>query len=142
MGTYVADEQYSSFGLSVGQGPQAKLYPYNLLLKKEIVNDVVPPHPVVVVIDSVHKQAMAFSRKIGDQNLLFVPARAKTPGTPLMRDEATGTSWDRFSGEAIEGPLRGKSLLPLISVPWLRDRWRQIYKEGTIYQGPSTIQTP
>ena len=142
MGTYVADEQSSSFGLSVGQGPQAKLYPYDLLLKKEIVNDVVPPHSVVVVIDPVHMQAMAFSRKIGDQELLFVSAEAKNPGTPLMRDKTTGTSWDRFSGQAIDGPLRGKSLLPLVSVPWLRDRWRQIYKEGIIYEGPSTVQKP
>jgi len=140
--TYVADEQSSAFGLSVGQGPKAKLYPYDLLLKEEIVNDVVPPFSVVVVIDPVHKQAMAFSRKIDDKNLVFLPAKAKAPGTPLMRDEATGTLWDRFSGKAIDGPLKGKLLLPLISVPWLQDRWRQIYREEVVYQGPQSAQEP
>lgn len=142
MGTYVADEQYSAFGLSVGQGPQAKLYPYDLLLKEEIVNDLVTPHAVVVVIDPAHKQAMAFSRTVGDKTLVFTPAKAKEAGKSLMRDEATGTLWDRFSGKAIEGPLKGNSILPLISVPWLQERWRQIYQEGIIYQGSPAAHRP
>ncbi len=142
MGTYVADQHYSAFGLSVGLGPQAKLYPYDLLLKEEIVNDLVTPYSVVVVIDPAHKQAMAFSRTVGDKTLIFKPAKAKASGKLLMRDGATGTLWDRFSGEAIEGPLKGKSILPLISVPWLQERWRQIYQDGIIYQRSPSPQKP
>ncbi len=137
MGTYVADRHFSEFGLSVGQGPQAKLYPYDLLLKEQIVNDFVPPHPVVVVIDATHKEAMAFSRKFGDETLTFKPLKGKQSATQLMRDQETGTQWDRFSGKAIEGRLKGQSILPLIAVPWLKERWRQIYNNGIVYQGSS-----
>jgi len=140
MGTYTADEQFSLFGLSVGQGPQAKLYPHDLLLKQEVVNDVVTPHALVVVIDPTHKQAMAFSRKIDDRTLTFEPVKGKSPAALLMRDREIGTLWDRFSGKAVEGRLRGKVILPLISVPWLEDRWREIYPNGIIYQDPSSTQ--
>lgn len=136
MGTFVADRHFSEFGLSVGQGPQAKLYPYDLLLKEEIVNDFVPPHPVVVVIDPTHKEAMAFSRKVGDETLTFKPVKNKQAASRLMRDQETGTVWDRFSGKAIEGPFKGQSILPLIAVPWLKERWRQIYNNGIIHQNP------
>lgn len=134
MGTYVADRHAAEFGLSVGQGPQAKLYPYDLLIKQEVVNDVVTPHAVVAVFDPIHKEAMAFSRKIDNQTLTFEPAKAKSPRTLLMRDRETGSLWERLSGKAIGGELEGKSILPLISVPWLKERWRQIYPEGLIYR--------
>ncbi len=61
MGTYVADRYASELGLSVGQGPTAKLYPFDILLEKPVVNDVVGPYPILVVMDPVNKQAMAFS---------------------------------------------------------------------------------
>lgn len=33
----------------------------------------------------------------------------------IMRDEETGTWWQQVSGEAIQGPLRGKKLVPVLS---------------------------
>ena len=45
----------------MGQGPTAKLYPFDILLEKPVVNDVVGPYPILVVMDPVNKQAMAFS---------------------------------------------------------------------------------
>lgn len=137
MGAYVAHDQSSALGLSVGQGPEAKLYPFEVLLKREVVNDRVEPYAVVVVIDPVQKQALAFSRKMGDKTLTFKPERARSPDNPLMRDQETGSLWERLSGRAIEGPLKGSEILPLISVPWLKDRWRQIYQGGMVYSSGS-----
>lgn len=135
MGAYIAEDSFSALGLSVGQGPDAKLYPFDLLLKREVVNDKVEPYSVVVVIDPAEKQALAFSRKVGDRVLTFEPAKARDPEIPLMRDRETGSLWERLSGRAVEGPLKGQEILPLISVPWLTERWRQIYEGGGVYQG-------
>lgn len=142
MGTYVANRQPSEFGLSVGQGPEAILYPYDTLLKREIINHVVAPHALVVVIDPEHKEAMAFSRRVGERTLFFQPAVRNTAERLLMRDRETGSLWDRLSGKAIEGPLKGKSIVPLISVPWLKERWRQIYKDGVVYREPAPFNKP
>jgi len=135
MGTYVADRYASKLGLSVGQGPTAKLYPFDILLEEPVVNDVVGPHPILVVMDSVNKQAMAFSRNVSNRVLTFEPVKVGDSTTPLMRDQETGSVWNRVSGRAIEGPLKGAEALPLISVPWLKERWRQIYEAGMEYQG-------
>jgi len=134
MGTYVADRNFAEFGLSVGQGPQAKLYPYDLLAKRQVVNDTVAPHALVVAFDPAHKQAMAFSRKLGAQDLSFEPGKEPNPRSLIMRDRETASLWDRLSGKAVEGKMKGKSLQPLIAVPWLKERWRQIYPEGIVYK--------
>lgn len=134
MGTYVADRNFAEFGLSVGQGPQAKLYPFDRLLKHEIVNDTVTPHALVVVFNPAHKEAMAFSRKVDDKTLTFELAKDGSPVGLAMRDRETGSTWDRLSGKASAGKLKGKSLLPLIGVPWLKERWRQIYPQGIVYK--------
>lgn len=77
---------------------------------------------------------MAFSRKTDNQTLTFEPAKTKSPGILLMRDRETGSLWERLSGKAIDGMLKGRVILPLISVPWLKERWRQIYPDGVIYK--------
>ncbi len=135
MGTYVADRYASELGLSVGQGPTAKLYPFDILLEKPVVNDVVGPYSILVVMDPVNKQAMAFSRKVSDRVLTFKPIKAVDNATPLMSDQETGSVWNRLSGRAIEGPLKGAEVLPMISVPWLKERWRHIHEKGAEYQG-------
>lgn len=136
MGRYIADRQPSQLGLSVGQGPKARLYPFDVLLQEQVVNDVVAPRQIMVVMDRATKQAMAFSRKVADRVLTFEPLKARDKETPLMRDRETGSVWNRMSGRAIDGPLKGTEVSPLISVPWLKERWRQIYEGGTVYRSP------
>ena len=135
MGTYVGNSQPSGLGLSVGQGPKAKLFPFDILLKEEVVNEMVGPHQIVVVMDPSTREALAFSRKVNARVLTFKPIKGRSKGAPLMRDQETGSVWNRLSGQAIEGPLKGAGVLPLISVPWLIERWRQIYQTGPVYRG-------
>jgi hypothetical protein len=74
---------------------------------------------------------------VGDEILTFKPLNEKQSPSRLMRDQETGTLWDRVSGKAIEGRLKGQSILPVIAVPWLKERWRQIYDKGIIYKSSS-----
>jgi len=134
MGTYLADRNIAEFGLSVGQGPRAKLYPYGLLLKREVVNDRVAPHDLVIVFDARYKEAMAFDRRVDKTPLTFESLTGSATDRPLMRDRETQSRWERLSGKAIDGKLKGKLLLPLISVPWLKERWQQIYPDGIVYR--------
>ena len=135
MGTYVADRRATELGLSVGQGPNAKLYPFDILLEKPVVNDMVGPFSVLVVMDRVNKQAVAFSRTVSGRVLTFRAVSAPENATSLMRDHETGSLWNRVSGRAIQGPLKGSEVLPMISVPWLKERWRHIHENGVEYRG-------
>ena len=135
MGTYVANDHYGALGLSVGLGPKAKLYPFETLIRGEVVNDRVAPEEFVVIFDRNRKQAVAFSRKVAGRILSFRPAAAAPQGTLLMSDEQTGTLWERLSGRAVKGELKGQEVLPAVSVTWLVERWKQIYNDGVIYRG-------
>ncbi len=79
---------------------------------------------------------MAFSRRVSVRVLTFKPIKARDDATPLMGDQETGSVWNRLSGRAIEGPLKGAEVLPMISVPWLMERWRHIHENGTEYECP------
>jgi Protein of unknown function (DUF3179) len=137
MGTYLGGDDYGALGLSVGLGPRAKLYPFEALMRQEVVNDKVEPLDVVIVIEPNSKQAVAFSRKVDGKTLTFQPVGAAKSKMLLMRDEQTGTLWERLSGRAVKGKLNGREILPTISVPWLLERWKQIYKDGIVYhRGP------
>jgi len=135
MGSYVADRDPESFGVSVGQGPLAKLYPYGMLARRPVLNDAVSPFDLVVVFDPATHEAMVFSRAVDRRTLSFAAVAERRDERLLMRDRETGSLWDRLAGKVLEGPLRGKSLAPLVAVPWLRERWRQIYPQGLIYDG-------
>lgn len=126
IGSYEADRYSSELGLSVGQGPTAKLYPFDILMEEQVVNDRVGPYAVTVVMDPASKQAVAFSSKVSDRILTFKPHKAGSQGIPLMRDQETGSLWNSLSRRAIEVPLKGSEILPMISALWLMDRWWQI----------------
>ena len=96
---------------------------------------MVGPFSVLVVMDRVNKQAVAFSRTVSGRVLTFRAVSAPDNATPLMRDHETGSLWNRVSGRAIEGPLKGSEVLPIISVPWLKERWRHIHEGGVEYRG-------
>ena len=133
MGTYVADDHYGALGLSVGLGPQAKLFPFNALSKQPVVNDRVSPQDIVVTFDRENKQAAAFDRKIDARVLTFHAAKETRDNMPLMRDQETGSLWEAMSGRAVGGKLKGREILPVITVPWAIERWRQIYNKGIVY---------
>jgi len=133
MGTFVAEHSASSLGISVGQGPRSTLYPYDELLRRKVINDIVNRRPVLITIDSPQqKNAVAFHRDIDNRTLQFEPVTG-SGNEFLMKDQQTGTVWNRLSGKAIRGPLKGKKLQSIMAVPWKISRWQDIYEQGTVY---------
>lgn len=67
-----------NYGLSVGAGPRAKLYPYAALQKERVVQDRYDDRPLVIVYDRERHLATAFSVKLDEQVLAFKPAERST----------------------------------------------------------------
>lgn len=137
-GSYGADaESIEDFGVSFGRGPRARLYPFPVLARRKVVNDTVGRRPVVVTMEPETLQTAVFSRRLGGRVLRFDPVTASGDtgaSRPLMRDRRTGTVWERLSGRATEGPLKGENLRLLVGVVWDRGRWEQIYPDGSVYR--------
>lgn len=103
---------------------EAVAYPYDALAQVRAVNDLLGGEPVVVFWAPGTASALdapvvaegrdvgaasAFSRRLGGQVLTF-----KHDGERFT-DEQTGSVWDLF-GRAVDGPLAGQALAPLVAV--------------------------
>ena len=134
MGRFDGRSQPGEIGISTGRGPRSTLYPYDVLLERGVVNDTVLRRPVVVTMDPETRETSVFSRRLQDRTLTFRPLESEDDSGATMRDDQTGSLWDRSTGEALEGPLEGRRLEREIAVTWRIDRWRDIYPEGERYE--------
>ncbi len=104
-------------------GGQIAAYPFSRLERKPVVHDTVGGREVVVffkrgTVSALDRSSIADSRDIGSA-AVFDP---KLDGRRLsfgadgrsFRDAETGSTWDIF-GKSNAGPLKGRSLSPVIS---------------------------
>ncbi len=117
MGSFALERALERYGLSVGQGRAVKLYPFDLLTRKIVVNDTFDGKKIVVVFDRESATAAAFERG----ELEFSWSRG------AMRD-AGGQAWDPLKGTSGD-----RSLVPLPATPWLVERWRAFYPKAEVY---------
>lgn len=95
------------------------------LLKTPVVNVSDPQEPVVVTFDSASGLVRIFSRRVDDRDLTFTPA-----DNVRMRDNATDSLWDRSTGTAIEGTLKGKQLEAQVGIVSFASVWKVFHAES------------
>lgn len=135
MGTYYGMSGSERIGLSVVVNFKAKLYPFGLLKKQNIVNDRFNGSPLVVYYSTDDNTAVAWNRTAGKRTLTFGAAgRKDESGNSLLRDEETRSLWSWMSGEAVAGPLKGQRLAPVNYHPILNERFKAFYPEAPIYR--------
>ncbi|MCP4417664.1 MAG: DUF3179 domain-containing protein [Chloroflexi bacterium] len=104
-------------------------YPFRTLNEQPVVNDTVADETVLVVFDGETAVSVAFSRVVDDQTLTF-----SATNTPLIvEDNETGTTWDGFTGVALNGPLAGSQLTRLKSTTSFWFGWKDIHPETLVY---------
>jgi hypothetical protein len=118
MGAFNLSRDLPRYGLSVGQGRTAKLYPFTLLAEKRVINDEFADEKIVVVYDAKSITGVVYRR----QERTFAFKEGK------LVDE-TGTEWDLLAGTAGREKLER-----LPATPWLTARWRTFYPQGEIHR--------
>jgi hypothetical protein len=128
--------------LTVDRGGEAVAYPYTALAAAGAVNDTVGGQPLVVLwqagtasaldADSVAGgrdvgAAAAYSRIIDGRTLTF-----ERDGKRLV-DAETGSAWDVL-GRAVDGPLAGTQLQPVVAINHFWFSWAAFKPETRIYQ--------
>ena len=87
-----------------------KAYPFTTLTAQQVVNDTFAGEDILIFFDTTTGTALAFDRSPGDKPLTFSiesePAGART----VLIDEETGSRWTAFTGNAIDGDLKGSTL--------------------------------
>jgi len=116
--------------LGVAVGEVAKAYPWDMIQKEFVVNDIINGEPIVVMYCISCNSSLAFLSKHNDQALRFGVAGEYSYET-ILHDDATG-SWWREDGTVIAGELQGVQLeqLPAGLMEW--SFWQELYPETQI----------
>ena len=134
MGTYVGPIQSDILGLAVLVKLKAKLYPYGVLARQNLVNDEFNDAKVVVYYSPDDATGTAWRRELDGRVLTFEQSERKdAQGNVLLRDKETESLWSWLRGEAVEGELKGRKLRQLLYNPILNDRFVAFYPGAPIF---------
>ncbi|MFH1433404.1 MAG: DUF3179 domain-containing (seleno)protein, partial [Candidatus Uhrbacteria bacterium] len=120
--TYLADDGQ---GIAVEADGLARFYPYQIMSRHQLVNDVFATRNLLVSYDPLTIRPAVYLRddtfdqsgQVLDNNFLFT-------------DSKTGSFWIQATGEAITGALTGSTLKPY---PWQVMSWsafKNLYPQG------------
>jgi hypothetical protein len=98
---------------------------YQTMADKPLQNVKAGDLPLVITFNKKTTSALIFSRKVGEQTLIFEIANDET-----LRDVQTKSIWNRSSGQAIEGPLKGKTLEHHIGIPSFLRAWNTFHPKS------------
>ncbi len=122
----------SKFVLIHADFQNARAWQLSDLDEQPVINDAFGKKPLLIVFDSESTSARIFSRTIpglSERPVLTFEAKAK--GTII--DKETGSIWTIDKAKAISGPLKGKSLSPLVGTLAKKKAWKSFYPKGSLW---------
>jgi len=117
-------------GVAVEGQKSARAWLLRVLASRRVVNDEIDGQPLVVFLTQDAVTARVWGRALGDRTLSF------TAEGDRMRDAETGSLWDPLTGRALEGPLEGQGLEPVVSTHGLWYAWRSQRPDTTLWTPP------
>lgn len=105
-------------------GDRLRAYPVRVLDWHEIVHDEIAGRPVIVTYCPLCGTGPVYDRRLDDQVLSFIVSGRLYRNDLVMMDQETGSLWPQILGQALHGPLTGRSLdrLPSLATTWGRLR--------------------
>src|SRR4029450_5070386 len=112
--------------LGVTSGNVAKAYPAADLAQHGAVFDKMPEGPISVTWCGVCNTGLVFRAEVKGRTLHFQYDRM-VGANEVQKDLETSTSWQQATGEAMDGPLKGRrlTLYPTVRTTWAE--WRRRY---------------
>jgi hypothetical protein len=117
------------FVIGVELDNTAVAYPFTVLNEQSIINDSVDGSDLLIVFDRNRGTGLVYDRNVGGQTLTFTPASEEMN----LIDEETGSTWDAFSGQAVDGPLTGEQLERIKSTAVFWFGWVDFHPDTLVY---------
>ncbi|MCH7569061.1 MAG: DUF3179 domain-containing protein [Deltaproteobacteria bacterium] len=113
---------------------KAKAYPFSVLSRQPVVNDVFEAVPLLVTFEKESATGMTFTRRVKGQILSFKRVQLTEQRGFFLVDDVTGSVWNGLTGRAIRGRLKGQKLehLPMASAFWFG--WVDHYPKTEIFR--------
>ncbi len=134
--TNLADNRIypKEFVLGLVIGGEAKAYPFSVLSRQPVVNDVFQEVPLLVAFEKESATAMAFTRRANGHILSFKRTQVTEKKGLILTDDATGSDWDGLTGRAVRGRLKGEKLELLPVTPSFWFGWVDHYPKTEIFR--------
>ena len=118
--------------VALKRGESVRIYPLDILVWHEIVNDTVAGDPVLITYCPLCGSAIAFSREIDGQAVEFGTSGKLYNSNLIMYDRLTETYWTQIGGKAVIGELTGKELEPVSinTVTW--GVWKVLHPDAEV----------
>ena len=111
------------YGWQIGR--QAYHCALGILQEDPVLNLDFDGWPVLVTHDPEGTGIQMLNRKVGDRTLLF-----DAKGKHLICDRETGSTWNRNTGVALEGPMKGEQLAHEIGMISYRKAWNVFHPDS------------
>jgi hypothetical protein len=96
--------------IGVAFGGEARAYPVHLLEYHQVVNDRLGETPVTITYDPLTGVPRAYHSVVGRRELHFGVSGLIYKAGFLLYDRETESLWSQYLGEAVSGPLAGRTL--------------------------------
>ena len=101
--------------LGVDANGDTKAYPLRRLQEVPILNDSVAGNDLLVFFDPATGTALVYDRSIDETQLTFRLDGEFQGVQTLLVDDETGSKWLAFTGRAVEGEMKGRTLRRALS---------------------------
>ena len=98
---------------------------FTTLIQKPVLNVEARGLPLLITFDPASTSIRIFARKLDEQVLTFVTVDPRT-----VRDEQTKSEWNRATGQATRGPLKGRQLAPHVGIVSFAKAWRRFHPDS------------
>ena len=118
-----ASWKFKSWVVGVDYKGHAKAYDWNMLVEQKIIHDSLPGLPLLITLE---KDTATFSvlNRISKAGTLYF--NKDTANNYLLRDTNTNSTWT-FSGECIDGALKGEKLKTIQSSQEFWHSWQTFH---------------
>lgn len=123
-------------GISLVFGSEQRFYPFNMLVTREIVNDVVDGVPLLVTYCPLCGTGIVFNRMVNGEVFEFGVSGLLWQSNLLMYNRAESEDdislWSQVLGEAVLGSHTGVKFVIVPSNISRYSDWRKLYPKGKV----------
>ena len=127
--TFQDDRLYvKEYVIGVQDNGWQSAYPFSVLNEEPVVNDTIGSRPIVVAFDENTGSGQAFDSRVNGEALTFTHA-----DNDNFIDDQTGSTWNLFTGEAVDGELSGSTLEKLKTTRTFWFGWKDWFPDTKLY---------
>jgi len=119
-----------------------RVYPFQILVWHEIVNDTIAGDPILVTYCPLCGSGIAYLRELDGEAVEFGTTGRLYNSNLVMYDRKTDTWWTQIDGKAIVGELTGRELteVSIDTVTWRE--WKSVHPDSEVLSQDTGFSRP